>query len=169
VIIRSERPADIPMIHAVNRHAFGRAPDETGEAELVDRLRADGAAFASLVADDGGEIVGHILFTRLQVRTGSDVWDAAALAPMAVHPARQREGIGAKLISEGISACRACKVPAIIVLGHTSYYPRFGFSVDAARDLVCPFSGPHLMALKLDAACILKGTVEYPRAFFEVI
>jgi putative acetyltransferase len=124
VKIRPERPDDIAAIQAVNRQAFGQAD----EAVLVDALRDGGFAVASLVAEDAGRIVGHILFSRLPVAAGGRIVEGAALAPMAVMPDRQREGIGSALVRAGLVACRAAGIAAVVVLGHPDYYPRFGFS-----------------------------------------
>lgn len=145
--IRPERPDNIAAIREVNRHAFGQ-PDE---AALVDALRNGGHVIASLVADDDGQIVGHILFSRLAIEARDHTVEAAALAPMAVLPWRQREGIGSSLVRAGLDACRQAGIAAVVVLGHPAYYPRFGFSAAAARGLTCSFSGAGdaFMALEL--------------------
>lgn len=146
-MIRPERPGDIPAIRAVNRLAFGQAD----EADLVDALRDGGYAMASLVAEDEGDVVGHILFSRLTIEAAGRTIAAAALAPMAVLPERQREGIGSALVEAGLAACREAGVSAVVVLGHPSYYPRFGFSAEIARRLRHPFpaAGDAFMALEL--------------------
>ncbi len=163
--IRPEQPDDLPWIHAVNTHAFGQ-PDE---AALVDQLREDGDVLASLVAiGDGEEIDGHILFSRLDLLFDDGTFaQAAALAPVAVRPDRQRQGIGKALVRAGIATCEAQRLPAIIVLGHPEYYPRFGFSADLARDLRAPFSGEAFMALELIPGILRhkRGAVRYARAF----
>jgi len=145
--ILPERPGDVAAIRAVNRRAFG----QEDEAALVESLRNGGDVIASLVADDEGQIVGHILFSRLRIEAGDRTVDAAVLAPMAVLPERQRAGIGSALVRAGLDACREAGVAAIVVLGHPDYYPRFGFSADAARGLRCPFpgAGNAFMALEL--------------------
>jgi len=117
------------------------------------------------VADDDGRIVGHILFSALPIR-GERGEAAAALAPMAVVPERQRAGVGTQLITAGIAACRARDIAAIVVLRHEPYYPRFDFSAEAARRLDSPFSGPTFMALALRDDAPLAGRARYPRAFF---
>ena len=116
--IRPERPADIPGIRAVNLAAF-----ETGaEADLVDALREQADPIISLVADDGSAIVGHILFAPV-ILMGHPELRIVGLAPMAVVPARQRQGIGAALIDEGLQQCRRLRFGAVVVLGHAAYYP----------------------------------------------
>jgi putative acetyltransferase len=114
-------------------------------------LRDGGFGVASLVAEDAAQIVGHILFSRLPIETDGRVLHGAALAPMAVMPARQRGGIGSALVRAGLVACRTAGIAAVVVLGHKGYYPRFGFSARAARGLRSPFpdAGDAFMALEL--------------------
>src|SRR5690606_24499893 len=91
---------------------------------------------------------------------------AAALAPVAVLPAFQKRGIGGELIRAGNARCAALKLDAVIVLGHADYYPRFGFSAEAAESLQAPFSGPHFMALELKPGALKGGgEVRYAQAF----
>ena len=163
VEIRAETASDQEAVRAVNALAFDR-PDE---ADLVDRLRADGSVVASLVAVSGERIVGHILFTRLTVRTPRADVDAVALAPLAVRPEHQRQHVGSELVREGIGVLRDMGEQIVVVLGHPDYYPRFGFSADLARGLRCPFSGPAFMALELRAGALegLEGELRYPPAF----
>jgi len=161
--IRPERVDDRAAIREVNRLAFGQ--DE--EANLVDALRSGGYVRASLVADDAGLIVGHILFSALPIETGSGTVDALALAPLAVTPARQRHGIGSTLVREGLRVCAAAGHRVLIVLGHADYYPRFGFSARLAKPLESPFPGPSFMALELVPSALsgVTGAVRYPPPF----
>ncbi len=156
MIVRPATPADHAAIRAVEIAAFG----QEDEAALVDRLRADGDALVELVAEDEGAIVGHILFSPMQARPAMSV---AALAPVAVIPERHAQGVGSALVRAGLDACRAAGVEAVIVLGHPDYYPRFGFSADAARGVEAPFDGPAFMALSLKGA--LPAAVGYAPAF----
>ncbi len=145
--IRQETTDDLDAICAVNRLAFGR----DDEGALVDALRDGGFGVASLVAEDGGPIAGHIYFSRLLIEAGGKMIEAAALAPMAVLPDRQRAGVGSALVRAGLETCRAAGIAAVVVLGHPDYYPRFGFSPNAARGLRSPFpgAGDAFMALEL--------------------
>jgi len=146
-------------IHALVAAAFGQAD----EADLVDRLRADGDALVELVAEDDGGIVGHILFSPLATDTGQRF---AALAPLSVRPGRQRRGLGLMLMAAGLEACRAAGAEAVIVLGHPAYYPRAGFSARAAKTVRAPFSGPSFMALDLTPGALERPvSVTYARAF----
>jgi putative acetyltransferase len=157
-MIRPATSADQISIHHVVAAAFGREE----EARLVDRLRADGDALVELVADEGGAIAGHVLFSRLSI--GEVV--GAALAPLAVAPERQHRGIGETLTRAGIEQCRALGVPAIVVLGHPDYYRRFDFSAALAAPLEAPFSGPSFMATELTPGALAAGgKLRYAPAF----
>ena len=162
--IRPERPADIPGIRAVNLAAF-----ETGiEADLVDILRRQAESIVSLVADDTGAIVGHILFSPVTLLTDPEL-RITGLAPMAVVPARQRQGIGSALIREGLARCQQLGFCATIVLGHAEYYPRFGFTPASRLGLACEYDVPDgvFMALELHQGALKgkSGTIRYHSAF----
>ena len=157
-MIRTANPGDFRGIRGVVAAAFGQ-PDE---ADLVEKLRADGDVRVEMVADEAGDITGHILFSRL----GIGPIEGAALAPLAVAPARQRRGLGAALTRAGIAQCRELGIPAVVVLGHADYYPRFGFSAALAAPLEAPFSGPSFMAIELvPGALTAGGRVRYAPAF----
>jgi putative acetyltransferase len=163
LIIRAERPEDRPAIARLNREAFGGA----GEADLIDRLREDGLVAASLLAEHEGAIAGHILLSWLEVEIGGRPLKALALAPMAVAPDRQRQGIGSRLVTSAIAAARDLEARLILVLGHPEFYRRFGFSSEKAAELENPFRVEAFMALEL-APDILRGapgSVRYPPAF----
>jgi putative acetyltransferase len=156
-------PADFEAITALNIAAFA----SSDEAEIIAHLRVEGSVIVSLVADDAGEIAGHILFSELPIESGDTRIKGAALAPMAVAPARQRQGIGSRLVEDGLETCRNSGIEAVVVLGHPDYYPRFGFSAETARHLKAPFSGPAFMALELVPGILdgVEGTVHYADAF----
>ena len=160
--VRAEDTADLDGIREVNRLAFGGED----EALLVDRLRADGDVVVSLVAFSRGEVVGHVLFSRLPIEQTENKVAGAALAPVAVLPAWQRQGVGSALIRQGLARCVELGVAGVVVLGHPEYYPRFGFSADLARNLTAPFAGPAFMALELEPGALAAGgTVRYAAAF----
>ena len=123
ISVREETPEDVPTIRKVNELAFGQ-PQEAG---IVDALRESGDDFLSLVAHCDGEVVGHILFTPVTIETARGTVRGMGLAPMAVLPERQRQGIGSALVRHGLAALRDRSCPFVIVLGHAAYYPRFGF------------------------------------------
>ncbi len=143
------------------------AMDWPEESFLVERLRAEGAVIAALVATENERVLGHILFSELPIETGGSPLRAAALAPLAVAPERQRQGIGTSLVRAGLEACRENAVAAVIVLGDPDYYRRFGFSSEAARNLHAPFSGPAFMAMELVLGSLdsVAGTLRYATAF----
>jgi putative acetyltransferase len=120
-IIRPEQTADIPAIRIVNLRAF----PTPAEAGLVDALRARGVFTLSLVAEEAGRVVGHILFTPVTI--GESGFQALGLAPMAVLPEFQNQGIGSHLVRTALDLLRKSGQPAVIVLGHADYYPHFNF------------------------------------------
>jgi len=161
-VIQEETIEDQPGIREVNRLAFGGEE----EARLVDQLRADGEVVVSLVAVDEDVVLGHALFSWLPIERRGQIIRAAALAPVAVRPERQRQGIGSTLIRRGIELCRERGCAAVIVLGHPEYYPRFGFTAELAANLRAPFAGPAFMALELTPGSLAGGgEVRYPTAF----
>jgi putative acetyltransferase len=164
--IREESTADFAAISHVNRLAFGG----DDEARLVDRLRAEGFARISLVAEHDTHVVGHLLFSDLAIVTASGSLDALALAPMAVLPDYQSRGIGSALVRRGLELCRSRGHAIVIVLGHRDYYPRFGFSPELAQPLESPYAGASFMALELTPGALtgVAGRVEYPPPFSEV-
>jgi len=146
--IRDERPDDAAAIARVNEAAF----EGPGEARLIEALRRDGAVVVSLVADIDGEVVGHILFSEVALEpVRSEMADVIALGPMAVRPGLQRGGIGSALVEEGLRRCGKLGYGAAVVLGHPSYYPRFGFLPAHRFGLRCEFPAPPeaFMAMEL--------------------
>jgi len=159
MVIRPACAGDHDAIRAVVTAAFGQ-PDE---AALVDALRADGDALVELVVEEADVIVGHVLFSPLTTDTGARF---AALAPLSVAPDHQRDGLGLMLMQVGHELCRAAGVEALIVLGHPDYYPRAGYSAEAAKTVTAPFSGPSFMALALKPGALdAPVTVTYAKAF----
>jgi putative acetyltransferase len=146
IAIRPETPADIAPIRDVNRRAFG----QDQEADLVDALRTNGGSLLSLVAEQNGEVMGHILYSPLVI--GSVV--GAALGPMAVVPEHQRHGIGTLLVEEGHRRLKQSRCPCVAVVGHPGFYPRFGFRPASLLGITCEWDLPDevFMVLVLDAA-----------------
>jgi putative acetyltransferase len=164
VKIRPETAEDRQSIWHVNQQAFGGE----SEANLVDALRDGGFVEVSLVADINGEVVGHILFSHLPIITDAGTVEAISLAPMAVLPEHQRQGVGSKLVVAGLDACRDRGHRIVVVLGHHDFYPRFGFSADLACRLKNPFGeGEAWMAMELQPGALegIEGRVEYPAPF----
>jgi len=132
IAIRGEEVRDHGDVFTVHARAF----PTPAEAKLVGALRAAGSATVSLVAERDGRVVGHILFSPVRVEAGGAGFDAIGLAPLAVLPEEQRSGIGQALTRAGLDACRRAGHDVVVVLGHPSYYPRFGFEPAAPRGLV---------------------------------
>ena len=165
VTIRQERPEDAAAIRTVNERAFG----EPLEARLVDMLRKNNAVIISMVAVINDQIVGHILFTAVQLES----MEGVGLAPMAVLPEVQRSGIGSQLIEEGVRRIRERGKAFIVVLGHPEYYPRFGFRPASRYNIRCEWEVPDeaFMILPLDDRALVgvSGLAQYRPEFKAVI
>jgi putative acetyltransferase len=162
--IVAEAPSHRPEVLQINRLAF---KGDT-ESRLIQLLERDAGIVASYVALDGDEVVGHILFSPLYVMINGKRVDAVALAPMCVIPQRQNQGIGSQLVRHGIEQMKLAGKAAIIVLGHTDYYPRFGFRHELAKNLACDFNQYEaFMGLELVEGSLAgkAGTCRYARAF----
>ena len=163
-IIRSEQPEDIPGIRHVNRSAFKTAM----EVSLVDALRQQAQPIVSLVAVDGDAVVGHILFSPVTLLSHPEM-QIMGLAPMAVVPLRQRQGIGSELVRAGLEDCRRLGFVAVVVVGHAAYYPRLGFAKASGYGLVSEYDVPDdvFMALELKTGALRgkPGTIRYHPAF----
>ncbi|MDF9794898.1 putative acetyltransferase [Catalinimonas alkaloidigena] len=168
VLIRPEQAEDTEAIHALNVAAFGRE----NESQLIELLRKSDAFIPklSLVAVLDHEIAGHILFTKINIMGNNDQeYPSLALAPMAVAPDFQHQGIGSQLISQGLEKAKALAYTSVIVLGHEKYYPRFGFVPTSQWNIVPPFEVPAsaFMGIELQAGALqdISGTVRYPKEF----
>lgn len=166
VTIRPEEPRDMDAVYAVNELAFER-PEE---ARLVNVLRKEADPIVSLVAELDDQIIGHILFSPVTVegakRTPKLMF---GLAPMAVLPEFQMQGVGSLLVRTGLDACKARGCGAVVVLGHPGYYPRFGFVPASRFGLRCEYPVPDDVFLALELMpCALdgcRGLVKYHAAF----
>lgn len=166
MIIRPVEPRDYAAIRPLVQAAFLTADHASGtEADIVEGVRAEDAVLVELVAEDAGEIVGHVLFSRMTCDPPERFF--AGLGPIAATPERQKAGIGSALARAGLEACRAAGAEAVVLLGHVDYYPRFGFSSEAARLIASPFAGMDaFMALALKPGALDRPVkVDYPKAF----
>jgi putative acetyltransferase len=167
-IVRAENREDHGAVRRVNELAF----DGAAEANLVDALRENGAAHVSLVAEEDGRVVGHILFSPLTVESAAGVWEAMGLAPMAVLPELQGRGVGSALVREGLKECLRLGHEVVFVLGHADYYPRFGFRPAGPLGLTCEFPSPEenfmVAELKPGALAGRDGLVRYGPEFHDV-
>ncbi len=158
-LIRAEQPDDIEAIDAVVAAAFGRRD----EADLVRALRADAAWLPalSLVAVMNGQVAGYVSLTRCRVGRQP----ALALAPVAVAPELQRQGLGAALVTAGLAAARSADERLVVVLGDPAYYRRFGFEAARESDVTGPFGDiDEFQALTLHRPTP-TGPIEYPPPF----
>jgi putative acetyltransferase len=167
VIVRPEVLGDILPISKVNMLAFGQPT----EGDLVNELRRNRKLLVSLVAERGGMIVGHIAFSVVIAVNAASEDLLAGLAPMAVLPEFQKQGIGSRLVLRGIEECRNLGVRGIVVLGHPDYYPRFGFQPASRFGLRCEYDAPDeaFMALELKTGALVNlGLVRYQPEFGSV-
>lgn len=160
--VRAAVEADAAAIRAVLLAAF---PTPL-EADLVEALLRDGDVTASLVAEDAGAVVGHVLTSRMAAEADDRPLRAVGLAPLAVLPGRQLEGIGGTLVRAAIEAARADGEEIVFLLGEPGYYRRFGFSAAAAAPFASPYAGPFFMAILLaERPAPRAGTAAYAPAF----
>ena len=168
--VRPEKAEDIGAIRKLNKKAF----KGNDESKLIDAIRGSDGFIPglSLAAEKDGKIVGHILFSPVKIKGPAGAAPALALAPMAVLPAFQNQGIGTELVKRGLEECRKLGHKIVVVVGHAGYYPRFGFVKAGEKGLQLPFEAPEeiFMALELVPGALdeVKGTVEYPPAFHAV-
>jgi putative acetyltransferase len=171
LVIRAEEPGDIATVRAVNDAAFGRPV----EGQIVDDIRGTARWIpgGSLVAvTKNGAIVGHLLLSEGDLM-GSDgrlvrrIW---MLGPVAVRPDQQRRGVGSALMRAAIDLATQRGEPLLVLLGHATYYPRFGFSSARAIGIEPPqpWGDEHWMALRLPGwDATLRGKANYSQAFPE--
>ena len=160
-MIRAADAADAAAIRRVHEAAFERA----AEADLVDALVRSGEAVVSLVAEVDGEVVGHILLSRVHV--GEEA--LLALAPLGVLPGHKSAGHGRQLVRAALTVARETPYPAVVVVGSPAYYGKLGFEPARRLGLRCPFKVPReaWRAARLPAWVDgkLRGTVRYPAPF----
>ena len=165
--IRQENKNDYEQVYNVVKTAFENAEHSDGnEQDLVNDLRKSDSFIPelSLVAVKDNKIVGHILFTKIKIGK----YEELALAPLAVLPKYQRQGIGKKLIKTGHKIAKELGYNYSIVLGSEKYYPKFGYISAIEYGIKAPFEVPNenFMAIKLkDTEVEIKGTVQYAKEF----
>lgn len=170
VEIKEETAGDFPAVYNVHSTAFGRKE----EARLTDRLRLSNAYIPqlSLVAILEGKVVGHIMFTKIDIINDENIIQSLSLAPMAVIPEMQGKGIGGQLVRYGLTKAKELGYKSVIVLGHKDYYPRFGFVSTQKWQIKPPFNVPAntFMGLELDENSLSNaaGTVKYADEFIQL-
>jgi len=167
VAVRPETVADADSIRAVHLAAF----PTPAEADLVDRLREAGDSEISLVAEQAGQIVAHILLSRMSVSAGGRAFRALGLGPVGVLPGAQGSGIGSELIRSALAIAATLGEELVFVLGEPDYYRRFGFSAEAAAPFASPYAGSYFMALWLrpGIAAPAEGSAAYAPAFARLV
>jgi putative acetyltransferase len=164
MLIRNEEETDWGAVHALDAAAF----ETPAEADLVDALRQQASPVVSLVAQENKAVVGHITFSPVEL-PGHPELKIMGLGPMAVAPAHQRRGIGSALVRAGFEQCRKLGFGAVVVLGHPTYYPRFGFSPATRFGIGCEYDAPEeaFMVVELEPGYLrgAAGKVKYHAAF----
>jgi putative acetyltransferase len=163
LIVRPETPADRDAIARVVRDAFGGED----EVRLVLTLRDAGHLLLSMVAEEDGEIVGHIAYSPMTVDSDTDTYAAICLAPLAVVSSRQKQGVGSALMQASLEELRSTVDSAVFLLGHPSYYPRFGFRPAREFDVHYQDDRDAFMALELRPGALdhVTGTAHFAPEF----
>ena len=173
VTIRQEKPEDYNTVAMLIEDAFRteRFSDHQ-EQFLVDRLRKSPTFIPelSMVAEHDGDVIGHILLTRININNDENSFKSLALAPVSVTPAHQKKGIGATLINAAHQKAKELGFNSIVLLGHETYYPRFGYELTSKYGIKFPFDIPEkycmVKSLTEDGLNGVNGLVEYPEAFY---
>lgn len=161
-VLRDERAADRSAIGHVIEAAFAGHPHSDGsEARIVEDLRAAGALAVSLVAVEGGEIVGHVAFSAVQIGAESPGW--FALGPLAVVPERQGEGIGIALVKAGLARLVVSGARGCTLVGDPGYYARFGFAHDPG--VTCRGIPPEFVLIRAFERSAPAGAIRHHAAF----
>lgn len=167
MLVRTEKEDDRDAVREINISAFGTS----SEADLVEALRKLTQPVVSLVAEDNGAVIGHIMFSPVSLSAHPSL-NVMGLAPMAVLPAHQDKGFGSALVRAGLDRCRQLGFDAVVVLGHPNYYPRFGFSPSSQFGINSEYdvSDEVFMALELQPQALSgkTGKVKYDPAFRNV-
>lgn len=165
MLVRREQPTDVTTIAEVHAAAF------EGEVEknLVTALRASDAWLPplSFVAEHDGRVVGHVVCTRAHVGE----FPALGLGPLGVDPSAQKSGVGSALMHAVLGAADALGEPVVVLLGHTDYYPRFGFQPAATFGITPPVAewGEHFQARPLSTYdTTIRGAFVYAGPFDEL-
>lgn len=174
LLIRKETPEDYSDVKVLIEKAFrGLSFSNGSEGRMVERIRKTAYFIPelSLIAIHNNQIVGHILFSPIHIKGEKASFPSLALSPLSVLPEYQKMGIGKALIEEGLIKAKKLNFESVIVMGHSEYYPRFGFHKASDFGILCPLDVPdeYFMALELkpDSLQKVSGMVSYPEEFFE--
>lgn len=168
--IRTERKEDFAEIYQLVASAF----KQDFESELIEKIRK-GLTYVpelALIAEENGRLVGYILFSKIKIVGKGVAYDTLALAPLAVDPLYQKQGIGSMLVTDGLERAKVLGFLSVIVLGDPNYYSRFGFQKASKWHIQCPFEVPEeaFMAIELAEGALQekKGVVDYSKVFTEM-
>jgi putative acetyltransferase len=162
ITVRKESKNDFEIVKKINDEAFGQPQ----EGIVVDKLRTLDPNALSLVAEVDGKLVGHIFYSSAEIDHNKKKIVGMGLAPVAVLPEYQRQGIGKKLITESINMLLNKTIPFIIVLGHEEYYPKFGFEIASKYGIKCqwdnvPDEAFMIMIIDIEVMKNIRGVAKY--------
>ncbi len=171
--IRTEEKSDHQAVFDLTEKAFaGMKYSEGDEHFLVERLRKSDAFIPelSIVAEYKGNIVGHILLTKVKIVNGEKVCESLAIAPVSVLPDYQKKGIGGNLIETAHQKAKELGYKSVVLVGHEDYYPRFGYQLASKYGIKFPFEVPDInaMAIELEKGALknVSGEVQHPKEFY---
>lgn len=168
--IRTERISDYEEVFQLNYLAFQNREDES---RLVERIRLSDQFILelSLIAEENHHIVGHVIFSKAEVVDEENSHEVIVLAPIAVMPSHQKRGVGSKLIQEGLKRCAELGYEFVFLIGHPTYYPKFGFKPAKNYGFeLKQFRVPDEVFMFCDlkegtATQQIKGELVYPKSF----
>jgi predicted N-acetyltransferase YhbS len=173
LIIRQETPNDHTTVFSLTEEAFREMKfSKQDEQFLVERLRKSEAFIPelSLVAELDGQVVGHIMLTKMTIRKDDMGYSTLGLAPVSVLPAYQCQGIGSSLIREAHRIAKEMGYESVVLIGHPTYYPRFGYQVAGNYGISFPFEAPAecCMVAELFEGALegVSGLIEHPKEFY---
>lgn len=174
IAIRAERSDDYPTVTDVVKRAYATVRySDHREHIMVERLReADAYVPAlSLLAEIGGQAVGHVLLTKAYIRDNRSSVATLALAPLSVVPEFQRQGVGKHLVHSAHELAAALGFETILLVGISSYYPQFGYERLSHYPIALPFNAPdeNCLILKLRPGALdgVAGRVQYAEAWLD--
>jgi predicted N-acetyltransferase YhbS len=173
LMIRQETPNDYTAVFSLTEEAFRELKFSNHDEQfLVERLRNSEAFIPelSLVAELDGQVVGHIMLTKMTIRNDNNGYPTLGLAPVSVLPAFQCQGIGSSLIMEAHRIAGDMGYKSVVLIGHPAYYPRFGYRVAGNYGIRFPFEAPDecCMVAELVQGALegVSGLVEHPKEFY---
>lgn len=168
--VRPEARSESEIITQINDMAFGR--EDEGNMVNALKKRLEYIPEFSFIALFGDQPVGHLLLFPVTIKGEKSSFRTLSLAPMSVMPEFQGLGIGSELIKTGLAKAKEMGYNSVVVLGHASYYPKFGFLPASKWNITCPFEAPdeNFMAVELTEGTLTgkSGIVEYPNDFFKL-